>query len=144
MKKVNRTNSDNIIIGYFSVSLYHNSDIEIIKKALIKILKEFKNAKLFLIGEFEINEFLAEFSSQIINKTYIDWKELIEIISNFDINIIPLEYNIFNEVKSENRWVEAALVKVPTIASNIGEFTKVINQNGTVFYVIIQMIGIFL
>ena len=131
MKKVNKTNSNNIIIGYFSVSLYHNSDIEIIKKALIKILKEFKNAKLFLIGEFEINEFLAEFSSQIINKTYIDWKELIEIISNFDINIIPLEYNIFNEVKSENRWVEAALVKVPTIASNIGEFTKVINQNET-------------
>ena len=77
---------------------------------------EFKNAKLFLIGEFEINEFLTEFSSQIINKTYIDWKELIEIISKFDINIIPLEYNIFNEVKSENRWVEAALVKVPTIA----------------------------
>ena len=131
MKKVNRTNSDNIIIGYFSVSLYHNSDIEIIKKTLIKILKEFKNAKLFLIGEFEINEFLAEFSSQIINKIYIDWKELIEIISNFDINIKPLEYNIFNEVKSENRWVEAALVKVPTIASNIGEFTKVINQNET-------------
>ena len=88
---------------------------------------EFKNAKLFLIGEFEINEFLTEFSSQIINKTYIDWKELIEIISKFDINIIPLEYNIFNEVKSENRWVKAALVKVPTTSSNIGEFTKVIN-----------------
>jgi glycosyltransferase involved in cell wall biosynthesis len=130
IKKVNRTNSDNIIIGYFSVSLYHNSDIEIIKKALIKILKEFKNAKLFLIGEFEINEFLAEFSSQIINKTYIDWKELIEIISNFDTYIIPLEYNIFNQnetgilCNNSNDWY----ISLKTLINN-EEIRKYIGEN---------------
>jgi hypothetical protein len=43
-----------------------------IKSSLIKNLKVFKNVKLFVICNFEIPEFFEEFSSQIINKTYID------------------------------------------------------------------------
>ena len=54
-----------------------------------------------------------------------------EIISNVDINLAPIENNIFNEAKSENKWVEAALVKVPTIASNFGAFKNVIQHNQT-------------
>ena len=60
-----------------------------------------------------------------------DWTKLPEIISNVDINIIPLEINIFNEGKSEDKWVEASLVKVPTIVSNFGEFKNVIENNKT-------------
>ena len=59
----------------------------------------------------------------------IDYKELPQIISNIDINIVPLEDNIIYEVKSENLWLQASLVKVPTVASNIGIFKKVIIQN---------------
>ena len=113
---------------------FHNFNIQMIKSSLIKNLKVFKNAKLFLICNFEIPEFFEEFSSQIINKAYIDLKELIEIISNFDINIIPIEYNIFNEIKSGNKWIEAALVKVSNIASIIGKFKKVINQKETCYF----------
>ena len=42
-----------------------------------------------------------------------------------------MENNIFNRAKSENKWLEAALVKVPTIASNFGEFKNVIKDNET-------------
>ena len=38
IKKMNKEKCDNIIIGYYSVSAYHNSDIEIIKTAITKIL----------------------------------------------------------------------------------------------------------
>lgn len=38
---------------------------------------------------------------------------------NVDINIAPIEFTIFNEAKSVNKWVEAALVKVPTLATNL-------------------------
>ena len=70
---------------------FHNFNIQMIKTSLIKILQIFKNVKLFLIADFEIQGFFEEFSSQIINKAYIDLKELIKIISNFYISIIPLE-----------------------------------------------------
>ena len=129
--KVNKTNNKHIIIGYFSGSISHNPDIDMIKEALIKILKEFSYVQILLFGILKYPDFLKEFSDQIINETFIDWKELPKIISNIDINIAPIEKTIFNEAKSENKWVEASLVKVPTIASNVGAFKDVINHNVT-------------
>ena len=122
---------DNIIIGYFSGSIIHNSDIDMIKSALIRILLEFKNVKILLFGEISFPIFLNEFSSQIITERFTDWKKLPKVISSVDINIAPIEKTIFNEAKSENKWVEAALVKVPTVSSNYGEFKNVIIYNET-------------
>lgn len=39
--------------------------------------------------------------------------------------------SIFNEAKSEIKWIEAALVKVPTVASNLGAFKEMIIHNET-------------
>jgi len=130
-KNYNKTKNESIIIGYFSGSITHDSDIEMIKDALIKILNENKNVQLLLLGELSEPDYLIEFSSRIIRRTFIDWRELPEIISNVDINIAPIENTIFNAAKSENKWVEAALVKVPTIASNVGAFKQVIYHNLT-------------
>ena len=131
MMKVNETEREDIIIGYFSGSITHNPDIEMIKIALIKILREFKKVKLLLFGFLDIPHFLNEFSSQIIKQDFIAWNQLPEIISNTDINIAPIDKIIFNEGKSENKWIEASLVKVPTVASNYGAFKKVIQNNKT-------------
>ena len=116
--------SEEIIIGYFSGSISHNSDIKMIIPVLTKILLEFKNVKLLLLGELDLPYELKSFSSQIIKVKFIDWRKLPELISKVDINIAPVEDCIFNKGKSENKWVEAALVKVPTIASNMGEFKQ--------------------
>ena len=43
----------NIIIGYFSCSYANNSDIEMMKNVLIKILRRHSNVKLLLLGEIE-------------------------------------------------------------------------------------------
>lgn len=39
------------------------------------------------------------------------------MIARADINLMPLENTFFHACKSENKWMEAALVNVPTIAS---------------------------
>jgi len=129
-KKDIKKTGNHIIIGYFSGSISHNPDIEMIKPALFKILKKFRNVKLLFLGELEVSDF-NEFSSQIIYKKFVDWKKLPKIISNVDINIAPIENTVFNSAKSENKWVEAALVKVPTVASNFGAFQQVIFHNET-------------
>ena len=99
--------------------------------ALIKIFEEFKNVKLFLMGEIDLPHELEKYNSKIIIKPFINWRKLPEYISGVDINIAPIQENIFNEAKSENKWLEASLVKVPTIASNFGAFRKVIKNGET-------------
>ena len=123
--------NESVIIGYFSGSITHDSDIEMIKPALIKILEEFPNVKILLLGQITPPKYLSEFSEKIIYQKFLEWRELPEKISKVDINIAPIKNSIFNAAKSENKWVEAALVKVPTIASNFGAFKYVIHNNET-------------
>ena len=52
-------------------------------------------------------------------------------MSEIDINIIPFKDCIFNEIKSEHRWFEAALVKVPSISNNIGAYKQTILHGKT-------------
>ena len=113
-----------IIIGYFSESIIHNSDFKLIFPAMKKILKEFNYIKLMIVGELKLSDDFKEISSKIIIHEIVDWTFLPELIASVDINIIPFEENIFNEAKSEIKWIEASLVKVPSIASNIGSFKK--------------------
>lgn len=61
----------------------------------------------------------------------MDWRELIKLIPSVDINLAPLENNMFNKAKSEVKWVEASIVKVPKIASDIDIFKDVIINKKT-------------
>lgn len=125
--------SDKIRIGYFSGSITHNDDIIMILPVIVKILKENINVELHFVGELEIPKELDEFKERIIINPFVDWKRLPELISNVDINLVPLESSIFNEAKSEIKWIEASLVKVVTVASRIGALDKMISNNNTGF-----------
>jgi len=120
-------------IGYFSGSITHNDDFKLIMPAIVQILKKYDNARLYIVGELELPEELKEFEEQIVVSPFMDWQELPRLIGSVDINLGPLEQSIFNEAKSENKWVEAALVKVVTVASNVGAFQRMIQHEETGF-----------
>lgn len=124
----NRIIHDDIVMGYLSGSITHNPDIELIKPTIIKIMKKYQNVKLKLVGEIDIPEDLKEFEDKIIFEPFMDWEKLPRLISTLDINLAPLEDTIFNEAKSENKWVEAALCHVVTVASKVGAFEHEIND----------------
>lgn len=124
----NKQSHDDVIIGYLSGSITHNPDIEYVKPALIKIMTKYKNTKLKLVGEIELPDDLKEFQDRIIIEPFVNWQKLPEIIASIDINLAPLEDSIFNEAKSENKWLEAALVKTVTLASDLGAFHQIIND----------------
>ena len=129
--KNDKTNLDRTIIGYFSWTFSDFINFEILKPILKKILREFKNVQILLVGNADFPDYLKEFDSQIILKKLNDWRKILEIVANVDINIVPLQNNIINSAKNEIKWIEASIVKVPTIASNLGIFKKVINHNIT-------------
>ena len=67
-------------------------------------------------------------------RNFVPLSRLPEEISQFDINIAPLEVgNPFCEAKSELKFFEAALVDVPTIASPTGPFRRAIRHGVTGF-----------
>lgn len=127
LKKKDTTRED-VIMGYLSGSITHNPDVELIKEILIKMLKKHDNLKLKLVGEIDLPKDLEPFRARILIEPFVDWQVLPDIIASIDINLAPLEESIFNEAKSENKWVEASLVKTVTIASNVGAFKEMIKD----------------
>ena len=133
LKKPPAKISGEVVLGYFSGSITHNDDYAMILPVLVKILEKYENTKLLVVGELDLPRELLPFKARVIVKPFVDFVKLPELIASADINLVPLLDNIFNEAKSENKWVEAALVKIPTVASNVGAFKKMMRDGQTGF-----------
>lgn len=118
-------------IGYFSGSITHNADLQMILPVLVQILEKYEQVELCFAGDLDIPSELKKFGGRINTIPFSDWKKLPEMIARVDINIAPLEDTIFNCAKSENKWMEAALVKVVTVASDVGAFHDSIRDGVT-------------
>ena len=123
--------SDVVKIGYFSGSISHNENFELIKSAIKQLLKKYSNVQLHIVGILDIPKDMKPFENQIVTHDYVDWDKLPVLISEVDINLAPLVDSIFNRAKSEIKWIEAALVKVPTVASKIGAFSDMVIDGET-------------
>ena len=119
---------DDVVLGYLSGSITHNPDVELIKSVLVKLMKKYDFLKLKLIGEISVPEEFQEFEDRILFESFMSWENLPKVIASLDINLAPLEQSIFNEAKSENKWVEAALCQVVTVASDVGAFHTMIHN----------------
>ena len=122
---------DRIKIGYFSGSISHNENFELIKPAIKEVLDNYPFVELHIVGHLDIPQDMKQYTQRIIIHEYVDWKALPQLISQVDINLAPLVDSVFNRAKSEIKWIEAALVKVPTIASHIGAFADMMIDGQT-------------
>ena len=115
-------------LGYFSGSATHLDDFEMIVPVLKQLLGKNPNLELLIVGILELPVELKLFASQIQMEGFVDYQKLPERIASVDINLAPLTDTIFNRAKSENKWVEAALVQTVTAASNLGAFAEMVQD----------------
>lgn len=120
-----------ISLGYFSGSITHNDDFALILPVLVRIMKEHAAVHLYLVGELNLPGELKQFRERIHSIGFMDWKELPFVLAQMDINLAPLADTVFNRAKSENKWMEASLVKVVTAASDVGAFRRMIRNGET-------------
>jgi glycosyltransferase involved in cell wall biosynthesis len=62
-------------------------------------------------------------------KPSVDFSEMLKIIREHDVVLVPLEFSVFNHCKSNIKYVESACQGVPVIASSVAEFASSI-KNG--------------
>ena len=124
-----RKRTAKMIIGYASGSKTHDNDFAIVEDVILQILEKYPNVFLAIIGDLKVSSKISKYKDRVIFIPKLPWRSLPYWISRFDINIAPLESNIFTKSKSELKYFEAGIVHVPTIASDLPSFKYAI-ENG--------------
>ena len=120
--------ADKIYLGYFSGTKTHNKDFERIKQPLLNLMEKNEKVCLLVGGQISLPEEFNIYKDRVERFKMIIWRKLPGLIAKADINLMPLEDTFFHACKSENKWMEAALVHVPTVASKNQELASAITQ----------------
>ena len=117
-----------IIIGYGSGTTTHDRDFELCADAVLRIMHEYPNVSLAIHGPLLLPKEFDQFKHRIHQVGYVPFSEYSKLLSRFDINLAPLESTVFNDCKSNIKYLEASRSAIPTVASPCKEFKAVIQH----------------
>ncbi|MEO7908377.1 MAG: glycosyltransferase [Roseiflexaceae bacterium] len=126
-----RDPASSTIIGYFSgTPRVHEEDLASITPALCSALDHDASVTLRIYGGVQLSGALADqrYEARIEQRPLVSWGELLRHIAEVDINIAPLVDNPQRRAKSAVKYMEAALVGVPTIAMRLDPYQAAIEQ----------------
>ncbi|WP_447924831.1 glycosyltransferase [Georgenia muralis] len=119
-------------LGYFSGTTTHDQDWAAVEPAVIEILRRHPEVELILGGHLSTTAALAEFSGRVRRLPMQPWYRLPAVLRDIDVCLAPLEdASVFNEAKSAIKWLEAALVGTPTVASPTEPFREAVDHGRT-------------
>jgi glycosyltransferase involved in cell wall biosynthesis len=105
-----------IRIGWMA-SASHFVDTPIIRPAMEEILSKYPNVEFHFAG-FTWDEYKEDrFFHHVGVRDYMDFPKWYAKLG-IDISVCPLKDNKFNQAKSNIKWMEAAMLEIPTIASD--------------------------
>ena len=114
-------------IGYFSGTTTHDDDWRHIEPAVLGVLREHPDVELWLGGHLRPTDAVASLGDRVRRIPFVSWEELPELLRDLDVSLAPLQPGSrFNDAKSAIKWLEAALVGTPTIASPSAPFVDAI------------------
>lgn len=118
-----KDHAERIVLGYASGTRTHDHDLAVAAPAIKGIMEKYPQVELWLVGEVDQGVGWERFGPRVRRIPKVGWRELPSWLAQFDINLAPLVAgNPFAESKSAIKYMEAALVKCPTVATNCAEF----------------------
>jgi glycosyltransferase involved in cell wall biosynthesis len=129
LQNIPKIKDEYVRIGYFSGTHSHNKDFAAITEAFMEIMGKYPKVKLYLAGPLDVNNKLQKFKDRIVALPMVTRDKYYENIHKVDINIYPLvSGDEFCESKSEIRFIEAGIMKVPTVAVRNQTFSEAIED----------------
>lgn len=125
----------------FTGDLDSRDGVDILIKSFVRVKREFKDARLYIIGDGPFLPRLKTLASKLnISKNvvftgWIPFKKLMNELPNFLLGIIPSKYHLMNDLTIPRKTFEFMAAGVPVIASDLNAMREVIKngQSGLLF-----------
>ena len=108
---------ERVTVGYFGGTPTHNRDFNVLAESLSEVMIENPAVRLMVVGFPPNGGLLNRLRHRVETYPLVDFVNLQEVLSMADINLVPLQDNLFTNCKSELKYFEAAVVGTPTLAS---------------------------
>lgn len=127
--------SDGRIVLGWAGSQTHEADFHIIEPVIRALWEKYGEKIVFAIcGGLppHLTDGLPKGSYAVFSgtRTMRDYHERLASWG-FDIGLAPLKESAFNDGKGHGKWMEYAMYKIPTLASNFGPYKRVIQDGVT-------------
>ncbi len=120
-----------VTIVYGSGTRTHDGDFLVVSAALLKLMESRKTVRLRVIGQLKLPLGFDAFQTRVEQLPLADFKTYLNLLGECDIAIAPLERSIFNDCKSNIKYVEASIVGIPSVCSPRTTFREAISENVT-------------
>ena len=125
--------SPQIHLGYFSGTPTHNLDLDPASGAIARLLERRRDVVVRIVGYMELRGRLAEFASRVERIGFQDFLNLQRLVAEVELNLMPLQNNVFTSCKSELKYFEAGIVGTISLASSVGTYRDSIRDGDNGF-----------
>ncbi|MBW3558832.1 MAG: glycosyltransferase [Proteobacteria bacterium] len=120
----------NVVVFYGSGTKAHNSDfLELAGPARLAILQRNFHVRLVVVGHLTLDARFDTVRDQIVS---LDWTSSIadywSLLTEADINLAVLAPYPTTDAKSEIKWLEAAVMGLPSIVSDTARYREVVED----------------
>ena len=120
-------------IAYGSGTKTHDADFRIAAVAIKRVLAARPNVRLRILGELNLPPEFDNVAGQIERLPLSNYATYLKRLAESDISIAPLEDNVFNDAKSNIKYLEAASIRLPSVCSPSSAMRTAIQDGDTGF-----------
>lgn len=128
IRETREKDESKFLIGYFSGSPSHRYDLDIIVDTVKALLEKYDDIYFKIVGFIDLPKKLLEYGDRIIQTPFVSYQDLQYEIGGVDLNLVPLQNNLFNNCKSELKFFEAGIVKIPSCCSATYVYKEIIKE----------------
>ncbi len=123
---------DGVVITYGSGTKTHDTDFRQAAPALLRLLQARPDITLRIVGVLTLPTSFDAVAAQVERVPPVPYARYLALLGDSDISIAPLEPSVFNDAKSNIKFLEAAIVGVPSVCSPRAQFRAVMRdgENG--------------
>ncbi|OXI62438.1 glycosyl transferase family 1 [Burkholderia sp. AU27893] len=117
-------------VFYGSGTKAHNADFNtLVAPAMLELMVRHPQVDLVIVGHLKLRSELNEMGARIITYPIIaDTGTYWSVLASCDINLAVLEPGAVADCKSEIKWLEAAILQIPSIVSGTRTYREVIKN----------------
>ncbi|MBV9747489.1 MAG: glycosyltransferase [Acetobacteraceae bacterium] len=128
-----RADRGEVVIAYGSGSKAHDADFAEAAPALAEVMRLRPSVRLLIIGNLKLPAVLEAVTERIDRRPAVGYAAYLGLLGSADVSLAPLEATAFNDAKSNIKWMEAAILGVPSVCSPRSAFAAAIEDGGNGF-----------